>query len=88
MNSRITTADISDHFPIFLISEKELNYKQYKAIFESLKKKIKERLLFRAYRFIQIEYEKTWDIMKEITVNKRVTNAPLIFYQGEKQKNI
>ena len=39
MNSRITTADISDHFPIFLISEKELNYKQYKAIFESLKKK-------------------------------------------------
>ena len=39
MNPRITTADISDHFPIFLISEKELNYKQYKALFESLKKK-------------------------------------------------
>ena len=57
--------------------EKELNYKQYKALFESLIKKSKKNYysdLIDPYRY---NIKKTWDIMKEIIGKKRVTNAPL-----------
>ena len=39
--------------------EKELNYKQYKTLFESFI----EKKLFRCYCFIQIYYQKTWGVM-------------------------
>ena len=34
--------------------EKKLNYKQYRTLFESLKKTIKKKLVFRSYLFTQI----------------------------------
>ena len=55
----------------FGIFEKEIKRSYYLDLIDSHKYKIK----------------KTWDIMKEIVGNKRVTNAPLPnFYHGEKQR--
>ena len=52
--------------------EKELNYKQYIHLFESLKNYYSE--LIDSYKY---NIRKTWDIMKEIIGNKRATNATL-----------
>ena len=58
-------------------SEKELNYKQYKTLFESLKKKSKKNYYSDLIDSYKYNIKKTWDIMKEMIGNKRVTNAPL-----------
>ena len=57
--------------------EKELNYKQYKTLFESLKKKSKKNYYSDLIDSHKYNIKKTWNIMKEIIGNKRVTNAPL-----------
>ena len=59
--------------------EKELNYKQYIHFFESLKNYYSE--LIDSYKY---NIRKTWDIMKEIIGNKRVTNATLITVETDK----
>ena len=61
--------------------EKELNYKQYKTLFESLKKKSKKNYysdFIDSYKYV----------MKEIIGNKRVTNAPLPNVVTVKNRNI
>ena len=57
--------------------EKELNYKQYKTLFESLKKKPKKNCYSDLINSYKYNIEKAWDVMKEIIGNKRVTNAHL-----------
>ena len=57
--------------------EKELNYKQYKTFFESLKKKSKKNYYSDLIDSHKYNIKKTWNIMKEIIGDKRVTNAPL-----------
>ena len=57
---------------------KELNYKQCKILFESLKKKKSKRNYYsHLIDLYKYNINKTWDVMKEIIGNKRVTNAPL-----------
>ena len=68
--------------------EKELNYKQYKTLFESLKNKFKKNYhsdLIDSYKY---NIKKAWDIMKEIFGNKRVTNAPLPNFITVKSREI
>ena len=57
--------------------EKELNYKQYKTFFESLKKKSKKSYYSDLIDSCKYNIKKTWDVMKEIIGNKSVTNAPI-----------
>ena len=57
--------------------EKELNYKQYKTLFESLKKKSKKNYYSDFVNSYKYNIRKTWEVMKEIIGNKRVTNVPL-----------
>ena len=56
--------------------ETELNYKQYKTLFKSLKNKSKKNYysdLIDSHKHVK----NTWNILKEIIGNKRVTNSPL-----------
>ena len=67
--------------------EKELNYKQYKILFESLKKKSKKNYysdLIDSQKYIK----KTWNIRKEIIGNKRVSNVPLPNFITVKNREI
>ena len=57
--------------------EKELNYKQYKTLFESLKKKSRKNYYSDLIDSCKYKIKNTWNAMKEIIGNKRVTNAPL-----------
>ena len=57
--------------------EKELNYKQYKTLFESLKKKSKKNYYSGLIDSHKYNIKKTWNIMKKIIGNKRFTNASL-----------
>ena len=68
--------------------EKELNYKQYKTLFESLKKKLKKNYYSGLINLHKYNTKKTWDIMKEISGNKRVTNAPLPKFITVKNREI
>ena len=68
--------------------ENELNYKQYKTLFESLKKKSKKNYYSDLIDSYKYNIKKTWDIMKEIIGNKRVTNAPLPNFITVKNRNI
>ena len=68
--------------------EKELNYKQYKTLFESLKKKSKKIYYPDLIDSGKNKNKKTWDVMKEIIGNKRVTNAPLPNFMTEKNREI
>ena len=56
--------------------EKELNYKQYKTLFEFLKNKSKKNYYSDLTDSYKYNIKKTWDTMKEIIESKRVTNAP------------
>ena len=66
-----------EHFLKDKNPEKELNYKQYKTLFESLKKKSKKNYYSDFIDSYKYNIKKTWDVMKEIIGDKRVTNAPL-----------
>ena len=68
--------------------EKELNYKQYKTLFESLKKKSKKNYYSDLIDSYKYNIKKTWDIMKEIIGNKRVTNAPFPNFITVKNREI
>ena len=57
--------------------EKELNYKQYKTLFESLKNKSKKNYYSDLIDSCIYNIKKTWHVIKKIIGNKRVTNAPL-----------
>ena len=57
--------------------EKEPNYKQYKTLFESLKKKSKKNYCSDLIDSYKYNIKKTWHVMKEIIGNKRVTKVPL-----------
>ena len=56
--------------------EKELSYKQYKPLFESLKMKSKQKYYSDLIDSYKYNIKKTWDVIKEIIGNKRITNAP------------
>ena len=56
--------------------EKELSYKQYKTLFESLKMKSKQKYYSDLIDSYKYNIKKTWDVIKEIIGNKRITNAP------------
>ena len=58
-------------------SENELNYKQHKTLFKSLKKKSKKNYCSDLIDSYKCNMKKTWNVTKEIIGNKRVTNAPL-----------
>ena len=58
-------------------SENELNYKQHKTLFKSLKKKSKKNYYSDLIDSYKCNMKKTWNITKEIIGNKRVTNARL-----------
>ena len=68
--------------------EKELNYKQYKTFFESLKKKSKKSYYSDLIDSCKYNIKKTWDVMKEIVGNKSVTNAPLPNFITVKNREI
>ena len=68
--------------------EKELNYKQYKTLFESLKKKSKKNYYSYLIDLHKHNIKKTRNIMKEIIGNKRVTNAPLPNFITVKNREI
>ena len=57
--------------------EKKLNCKQYKTLFESLKNKSKKNYYSDIIDSYKYDIKKTWDIIKEIIGNKRVTNDSL-----------
>ena len=58
-------------------NQQELNYKQYKTLSESLKKKSKKNYYPDLIDSDKYNNKKTWDVMKEIVGNKIVSNAPL-----------
>ena len=68
--------------------EKEMNYKQYKTLFESLKKKSKKNYYSDLIDSYKYNMKKTWDVMKEIFGNKRVTNVPLLNFITVKSREI
>ena len=69
--------------------EKELNYKQYKTLFESLKKKSKKNYYSDLIDSHKHDIKNTCNIMKEIIGNKkRVTNAPLPNFITVKNREI
>ena len=68
--------------------EKELNYKQCKILFESLKKKSKKNYYSDLIDSHKYNIKKTWNIMKEIIGNKRVTNAHLPNFITVKNREI
>ena len=68
--------------------EKELNYKQYRTLFESLKKKSKENYYPGLIDPHKYNIKKTWNIMKETIGNKRVTLAPLPNFITVKNREI
>ena len=65
----------------------ERDYKQYKTIFQSLKKRSKKNYysdLIDSYKYDI----KIWDAIEEIIRNKRVTNAPLLHFITLKNREI
>ena len=68
--------------------EKELNYKQYKILFESLKKKSKKNYCSYLIDSYKYSIKKTWDVMKEITGSKRVSNISLPNFIKVKNREI
>ena len=69
--------------------EKELSYtKQYKTLFESLKKKSKQKYYSDLIDSYKYNIKKTWDVIKEIIGNKRITNAPLPNFITVKNREI
>ena len=68
--------------------EKELNYKQYRTLFESLKKKSEKTYYSDLIDSHKYNIKKTWNIMKEIIGNKRVTHAPLPNFITVKNREI
>ena len=68
--------------------EKELNYKQNKTLFESLKKKSKKNYYSDLIDSHKYNIKKMWNIMKEIIENKRVTNAHLPNFITVKNREI
>ena len=68
--------------------EKELNYKQYKTLFESLKKKSKKNYYSGLIDSHKYNIKKTWNIMKKIIGNKRFTNASLPNFITMKNREI
>ena len=68
--------------------EKELNYKQYKILFESLKKKSKKNYCSYLVDSYKYSIKKTWDVMKEITGSKRVSNISLPNFIKVKNREI
>ena len=68
--------------------EKELNYKQYKILFESLKKKSKKNYCSYLIDSYKYSIKKTWDVMKEITGSKRVSNISLPNFIKVKNRQI
>ena len=69
-------------------TEKELNYKQYKTLFDSLKKKSKKNYYSDLIDSYKNNIPKTRDVMKEIIGNKRVTNALLPNFITVKNREI
>ena len=68
--------------------EKELNYKQYRTLFESLKKKSKKNYYLGLIDSHKYNIKKTWNIMKEIIGNKRVIHGPLPNFITVKNREI
>ena len=68
--------------------EKELNYEQYKILFESLKKKSKKNYYSDLIDSQKYNIKKTWNIRKEIIGNKRVSNVPLPNFITVKNREI
>ena len=68
--------------------EKELNYKQYKILFESLKKKSKKNYCSYLVDSYKYSIKKTWDVMKETTGSKRVSNISLPNFIKVKNREI
>ena len=68
--------------------EKELNYKQYKTIFESMIKKSKKNYYPDLIDSDKLNNKKTWDFMREIIGNKTVSNAPLPNFITVKSREI
>ena len=68
--------------------EKEVNYKQYKTLFECLKKKSKKNYYSNLIESHKYNIKKTWKILKEIIGNKRVTNAPFPNFVTVKNREI
>ena len=56
--------------------KKELNYKQYKTFFESVKKESRKNYYSDLIDPDKYNARKTWVVIKEIIGNKRVANVP------------
>ena len=69
-------------------TEKDLNYKQYKILSESLKKKSNKNYYSDLIDSYKYNIKKTWNVMKKIIGNKRVTTAPLPNFITVKNRNI
>ena len=68
--------------------EKQLNYKQNKTLFESLKKKSKKTYYSDLIDSCKYNIKNPWYAIKEIMRNKRVTNAPLPSFITVKSREI
>ena len=77
-----------EHFLKDKNPEKELNYKQYKSISESLKNKSKKNYYSDLINSYKYNIKITWDVMKEIIGDKRVTNTSLPNAVTVKNRNI
>ena len=53
-------------------SRNESIYKAYKSLFESLKKKFKKNYYTRRLENYQNDIKKSWDVIKEITLESRI----------------
>ena len=77
-----------EHFLKDKNPEKELNYKQYKSLSESLKNKSKKNYYSDLINSYKYNIKITWDVMKEIIGDKRVTNTSLPNAVTVKNRNI
>ena len=68
--------------------EKELNYKQYRTLSESLIKKSKKNYYPDLIDSDKLNNKKTWDFMREIIGNKAVSNDPLPNFITVKNREI
>ena len=68
--------------------ENELNYKQYKTLFESSKKKSRKNYYSDLIDSCKYNIKTTCDVMKEIIGNKRVTSASLPNFSTAKNREL
>ena len=80
---RLCEKDLKNRNP-----EKELNYKQYKTLFDSLKKKSKKNYYSDLIDLYKYDIKKTWHFMKENIGKKKVTNDLLPNFFTVKNREI